>query len=62
MRRITDAQESRAKPLTQPIDLDREQFDRLPVLQFADAIGHKRRELRHTVAKRRRPSSLELIA
>ncbi len=62
VRRITDAQESGAVPLTQPIDLNGEQFDCFSVLQFADAIGHKRRELRHTVAKRRQPSSLELIA
>ena len=37
MRRITDAEETRPIPLAQPINLNRQKFDRLPVVKFADS-------------------------
>ena len=53
MRRIADAEEAWAIPSRQPIDLDGEQLDGIPLLQFADSVGREWRELRYAVAERR---------
>ena len=42
-----------AIPAAQAINLNGEQLDALPVLELADAIGQKRRQLRHAFTEGR---------
>src|SRR5690348_1321179 len=44
MRRVPDAQESRAIPAPEPIDADSEQLDLVPVIELVDAPAGERRE------------------
>ena len=53
MRRIADAEETRTIPLAQPVDLNRQELDRLPVVEFADTAGHERRKLHDSITKGR---------
>src|SRR5207245_6130757 len=58
VRRITDTEEARAIPSTQPVHPDGEQLDLVPITQLADTVSGERRELRDAVAERRQPSLL----
>src|SRR5260370_34654996 len=61
VRRIANAQQARAMPLLQAVDLYREQFDIVPVAQFADALSKKRREVPDRLSKSRHPPLTHLL-
>src|SRR5262249_43897564 len=49
-------------PLAQPVDLNRQELNLFPVVEFADTVGHERRELCDRSMKRRQALFLELIS
>jgi len=61
VRRITDAKQSFTTPIAQTIDLDGEQFDFRPVVQFCYAVAQKSGKADNVLLKLRQPTRFDLI-
>src|ERR1051325_11826784 len=59
---IADAEQPRSVPLPQSIDLHGEELDRVPTLEFVNAIRCKRRQLRHALMERDQPLRFDVTA